>query len=220
MSLAAPAKFRFDLDLGGGPQERAVPKVEESVVAGLVADARTAGFAEGFAAGEQSVSAKAAKQLNAAANALAEQVAAMAASLDDSRRETLADAVGLASSIARKLANTLLAHQPTAEIEALIAECMASLEGVPHLVIRCHSELAEAVREIAQARMATSGFSGRLVVMGDHDMAIGDVRLEWVDGGLVRNMDAISQQIDARIASFLAARGISVDAERPEETEQ
>lgn len=218
MSLAAPAKFRFDLDLGRPQGHDAT--INESAVAGMVADARTAAYAEGFAAGEQSVSAKAAKQLSAAANSLAEHVAAMAASLDDARRQTLADAVGLASSIARKLANALLAHQPTAEIEALIAECMASLEGVPHLVIRCHPELADQVREIAQARMTTSGFNGRLVVMGDHDVALGDGRIEWVDGGLVRDMAAISKQIDARIASFLAARGISVDAARPEETEQ
>ena len=219
MSLASPAKFRFDLDLGRPKDHSAT--VNESAVATMVADARTAGYAEGFAAGEQSVSAKAAKQLSAAANNLAEHVAAMAASLDDTSRETLADAVGLASSVARKLANALLAHQPTAEIEALIAECMASLEGVPHLVIRCHPELADQVREIAQARMSTSGFNGRLMVMGDHDVALGDGRIEWVDGGLVRDMDAISKQIDARIASFLAARGIgAMDAERPEETEQ
>jgi flagellar assembly protein FliH len=214
----APARFTFDLDLGRGEtRDSAIP---ESAVATMLADARTAGFAEGFAAGEQSVSAKAAKQMSAAASSLADHVAQMAASLDDARKETLEEAVGLAASIARKLATALLSHQPTAEIEALIVDCLASLDGVPHLVIRCHTDLADEVRGIAQNRIAHSGFAGRLVVMGDPDVAPGDGRIEWVDGGVVRDMAAISDQIDSRIAAFLAARGINQGEDRPEETEQ
>jgi len=217
MSVAAPAKFTFGLDLS---RREEANSISEAAVATMLADARTAGYAEGFAAGEQSVSAKAAKQLTQAAMQLADQVAAMAANIDDARNETLADAVALSVSIARKLAGALMAAQPTAEIEALITECLSSLDGVPHLVIRCSPELADQVREIAQSRIATSGFSGRLVVMGDPDIGLGDGRIEWVDGGLVRDMASLSDQIDTRIAAFLAARGINPDAGRPEETEQ
>lgn len=217
MSVAAPAKFTFGLDLSRREESNSV---SQAAMATMMADSRTAGYAEGFAAGEQSVSAKAAKQLTQAAMQLADQVAAMAAGLDDARNETLADAVTLSVSIARKLAGALMAAQPTAEIEALITECLASLDGVPHLVIRCSPELADQVREVAQSRIATSGFSGRLVVMGDPDIGLGDGRIEWVDGGLVRDMTSLSDQIDSRIAAFLAARGINPDAVRPEETEQ
>ena len=217
MSVAAPAKFTFGLDLS---RREEANSISEAAVATMLADARTAGYAEGFAAGEQSVSAKAAKQLTQAAMQLADQVAAMAANIDDARNETLADAVALSVSIARKLAGALMAAQPTAEIEALITECISSLDGVPHLVIRCSPELADQVREIAQSRIATSGFSGRLVVMGDPDIGLGDGRIEWVDGGLVRDMASLSDQIDTRIAAFLAARGINPDTGRPEETEQ
>lgn len=217
--MAAPTRFTFDLDLGHREERNSV--VTETAMSTMLADARTAGFAEGFAAGEQSVSAKAGKQLTQAAVALADHVASMAANLDDARNETMADAVALAASIARKLAGALMASQPTAEIEALVVDCLASLDGVPHLVIRCHTELADQVREIAQSRMTTSGFTGRLVVMGDPEIAPGDARIEWADGGVVRDMASLSDEIDARIAAFLAARGIiTVGAERPEETEQ
>jgi flagellar assembly protein FliH len=209
----APAKFNFDLDLGR-PKERN-SLIAESTMATLLEDARTAGKAEGFAEGERSAMANAARQLAGAANGLADRVATLAASLEDSKRATLAEAVDLAAGIARKLARALVEREPAAEIEELITECLASLDGVPHLVIRCHPNLAEAVREIATARMATSGFSGRLVVMGDPDQALGDGRIEWVDGGIVRDMAAISAEIDNRIAAYLAARGAS----RPEEIE-
>jgi flagellar assembly protein FliH len=214
---AAPAKFTFDLDLGRREEKNRL--LSESAMSALLTDARTAGFAEGFAAGEQGVNAKAAKQLATAAAALGERVAAMAASLDDTRKSTLADAVDLAASIAKKLASSLLAVQPTAEIEALIAECLTSLEGVPHLVIRCHTDLADAVRELATERIQTSGFSGRLVVMGDPEIGLGDCRLEWVDGGLVRDAATLTAEIDRRIAAFLAARGIKNGATGAGETE-
>ena len=100
------------------------------------------------------------------------------------------------------------------EIDALLGECLASIAHMPHLVVRCHPSLADAVRGIAEARIAHSSFTGRLVVMGDPELGLTDGRLEWADGGLVRDMNAISAEIDERIATFVASyqpRGTSHD---------
>ena len=207
---AAPAKFTFDLDLGRREEKNRL--LSESAVSGMIEDARTAGYAEGFALGEDGATARAATQLAAAATALGDRVAALAAAHDDMKKTTLRDAVELSAAIARKLAAGLVAAQPLTEIEVLIAECLGSLDGVPHLVIRCHSDLADAVRQIATDRIHTSGFTGRLVVMGDPEIVLGDCRIEWVDGGLVRDQAAIASEIDGRIADFLAARGINTGA--------
>lgn len=214
---ASPQRFTFDLDLGRREEKNRV--LSESAVAALLAEARRAGHAEGVAAGEQTVNANAARQLAAAAEALGDRVAAMAAAVDDVRKTTLAEAVDLAAAVAKKLAAGLVAQQPTVEIEALIAECLTSLDGVPHLVIRCHPDLADSVREIAGGRVHASGFAGRLVVMGEPDIALGDCRLEWVDGGLVRDGAALAAEIDRRIASFFASRGINDGATGAGETE-
>lgn len=215
---ASAVKFTFDLDLGKR-EEKTAPTLSETAVAALVEDARTAAFAEGFAAGEQSVTARAASQIASAAQAIGDRVAAFAASFDDMRKETLAESVALAVAVAEKLAGTLIEQQPVAEIEALVAECMATLGSVPHLVIRCHAGLADAVREIATARAREAGFAGRLVVMGEPDVAIGDCRLEWVDGGLVRDRAALAATVDERIVSFLASRGLKNGAARAGETD-
>jgi flagellar assembly protein FliH len=203
---AAPAKFTFDLDLGRREEKNKL--LSEAAMQALVEDARTAAYAEGLAAGEEGAMARAARQLSGAATELGDRVAAMAAAMDDVRAATLAEAVTLSASIARKLATSLVAAQPAREIEALLAECLASLEGVPHLVIRCHPDLANQVRAIATERIESAGFGGRLVVLGEPDIAVGDCRLEWVDGGLVRDQAAIGAAIDRRIADFLAARGV------------
>lgn len=214
MSAAAPAKFRFDLDLGRREERNSV--LTDSALAALVSNARAEGYQDGLNEGQRAAVVKAAERMAQAAELIADHVAALNASLDDHRHQTLSDAVGVAVAVGRKLAGNLLAAYPTGEIEALVAECLASLDAVPHLVIRCAPDLADAVREIAQARIATSGFSGRLVVMGDPDQAPGDARLEWVDGGLVRDRAALEAEIDRRIQSFLAASRGPADTSRPE----
>ncbi|MBL8594170.1 MAG: hypothetical protein JNK01_15915 [Devosia sp.] len=211
---AAPAKFTFDLDLGRRQERNSL--VTETAMASLLEEARREGREAGLAEGERTAVAKAAKAEAAAAESLAVRVAAMAASMDDAKKQAIADGVELSLSIARKLAGGLIAREPTVEIEQLVAECMATLDGVPHLVIRCEPALADAVRDIATSRMTTSGFTGRLVVLGDPDIAIGDARIEWADGGVVRDIRKLSAEIDAKIASYFAARGIRLN----EETEQ
>jgi len=207
--MASPARFTFDLDLARRPAaatQAPAPGLPEDVVAQLVRQAREEGFAEGRAEGGRDAAAMAAQTIAAAAGTLATRAAEMAAALDAAMAGHRREAVELAASVGRKLALHLVARYPTAELEALIAECLASLNGVPHLVIRCHPDLADAIRDIATAQITTSGFSGRLVVMGDPDIRLGDGRLEWVDGGLVRDIAGVSAQIDRQIAAYLAAR--------------
>ncbi|MEO8683529.1 MAG: hypothetical protein ABI414_01680 [Devosia sp.] len=214
--MASPARFKFDLDLGDRPKAAPRPTVPEDLVAQLVAQAREEAFAEGVAAGERNATAHAAQTMATAATALAARTAEMAASLDDASAIHLRESVELAASIGRKLAVHLLARYPTAELDALIAECMASLQSVPHLVIRCHPDIADAVRDIATGHMSTSGFAGRLIVLGDPDQRLGDGRLEWVDGGLVRDISAVSRQIDSKISAYLAAsKGPSPEDSHP-----
>lgn len=204
---AQPVRFTFDVDMGRSSERKSA--LSDTALADLLAEARREGHAAGLAEGERTATARAEKQVAAAAEALAGKAAAMAATIDDARKQAVAEAVTLALSIARKLAGRLLAAEPTAEIEALIAECLATLDGVPHLVIRCEPMLADRVRDIATGKMSHSGFTGRLVVLGDPDIAIGDARLEWADGGVVRDIRQLSADIDARISEYFAARGIT-----------
>jgi flagellar assembly protein FliH len=202
---AAPMKFTFDLDLGHRHERSAV--VSESTMGSMLAAARDEGLRQGRQEGEQSTIAETGRRVAAAAEALAERVAATAGELDAARRENLAGAVELAAAIGRKLAAALIAREPAAEIDVLIADCLSSLDAVPHLVIRCAPELADAVRDVAAARIANSGFTGRLVVLGDPDVGLGDARIEWADGGVVRDLDLLTREIEARIDQFLTARG-------------
>ena len=203
--MSVAHKFTFDLDLAHTPPANKVLPAGEFEQ--LLAAARDEGYRQGVAAGKIAVEAKSATALSQSAEQLATLVAKTLAGIETYERRHLAQSIELSASIARKLAAHLIARQPQAEMAALIAECMASLENAPHLVIRCHPDLCDALKTIAEERMKVSGFSGRLVVLGDPDIRLGDGRLEWADGGLVRDINAISGEINTRIAAYLAARG-------------
>ena len=210
MSTAAPARFTFDLDLGGR-QLHGRP-MSDAALDAMLKDARSEGVVLGLAEAERSATGR----LSAAADSIANSAGMMATALDDAQKAALGAAVDLAAMVARKLADSLIASQPPAELETLIAECLTSIESAPHLVIRCHPDLADTVRATTESRMTTSGFTGRLIVIGDPEVALGDGKIEWADGGLVRDRAAISAAIDNRIAAYLDARGIG----RPKETPQ
>ena len=205
----APARFNFDLDLAAPARpSRMVP---EATLETAVAQARQEAFEEGFAQARNSAETKAAEALARAAEKLAAQAASAISLVAEMQKEHLDEAVSLAGTIARKLAAHLIARHPEAELAVLIEESLASLERAPHLVVRCHPDLCDAIRETTEARMKTSGFAGRLVVMGDPDIRLGDGRIEWADGGLVRDIGAISGEIDKRISAYLTARGANTN---------
>lgn len=213
--MAALARFTFDLDLADNQvmPTRQMPErppepvgIAEDMVKRLVREAREEGYAEGLVAGESNATSMAAQTIAAAAGTLAAHAAVMTSALDQASADNHRQAIDLAVSVGRKLASHLVGSEPSAELRALIADCMPSLSGVPHLVIRCHPDLADQIRDIANAQIATSGYAGRLVVMGEPDIRLGDGRLEWVDGGLFRDTGALDAEINNTIAAYLAAK--------------
>ncbi len=204
---ASPAKFSFDLDLGKARQLTRV--ITQQALDEMLKAAEKKGYDNGMQDGQKSAASRSAMEISTAASALAGKTAQIVKASDEAQKEILADATKLGVSVARKLAANLIARNPIGEIENLIEECLASLENVPHLVIRCHPDLADALREMSQNQMAASGYSGRLVVMGEPEISLGDVRIEWVDGGLVRDLSTLSGEIDQRVNAFIAANGPS-----------
>ena len=203
---SAPAKFRFDLDLSGS--ERQTQVMTEARIAELRRKAHEEGYAEGLAEGERTELARAAAGLTSAAESIARNATELLRSVAASDGQSRSEGIGLARAIGVKLAAATISRLPEAELDGLIEECLQSLERAPHLVIRCHPDLADKLKEITETHMTAAGFNGRLVVLGDPEIAPGDGRLEWADGGIVRDMNAILSEIDRSIAAYCAASGL------------
>jgi flagellar assembly protein FliH len=218
--MASPARFNFDLDFEPAPppsaQRQQKPKEPEVPTVDLIThllqlgEADAKGRAEGLAAGRASAEAQAADRLANEAARLANACQTMIRTLDADRLAVEKEAVDLALTIARKLAGRLLDREPLSEIRALLAECLGPLRKAPHLVLRINADDADAVRPHVDRLVKENGFEGRMVILGEDDMARGDCRIEWADGGIIRNSAHIVEGIEASIARYIEAREIQV----------
>jgi len=116
------------------------------------------------------------------------------------------EAVEVAVAVAAKLAPELIAREPFAEISALATECFQHLVSAPHVVVRIGAEIYETAKDKLEEIAGARGFEGRLVVLSDPDMAPGDCRIEWADGGINRDQAATLSAIDDVVARYVAAR--------------
>ena len=202
-ALAAPAKFNFDLDLGR--VGRLARILDDAGVAAMVAEARQEGREEGRAEEKRAAETRAAEAAEMAARKLSLETEAFSRALDEARAAARREASELGVAVARKLASHLIDSRPEAEILALLDDCLASLDKVPHLVIRCAPALAQRIAPDAEKLAQAQGFAGRLVVMGEPDFAGADCRIEWADGGIARDRASIEAEIETRLAHYITS---------------
>jgi flagellar assembly protein FliH len=172
----------------------------------MVAEAETRGYRNGFAAGQQEAAGESARRLAIAMESIAHSLSILTRGLSGVELRVEAEAVEVAVATGRKLAEALIAREPFAEVEALAKGCFRELVNTPHVVVRVN----DALYTDAQTRLADiareTGFDGRLLVLAEPDIAIGDCRIEWADGGMTRDRAAIDAMIGETVQRFLEGR--------------
>lgn len=109
--------------------------------------------------------------------------------------------------VARKLCSELISHrEPLGGITALVADCFSHLVSTPHLVVRINEfPLRGAPGEKIERLAAQSDFEGRLVITTEPDIATGDCRIEWADGGVVLEQATVEAKINELVGRYAGA---------------
>jgi flagellar assembly protein FliH len=202
--MAAPAKFMFDMDFGtpDKARERAATAAE---IAEKVAAAEARAYRAGYEAAQHEAKAESDRRSALALEEIGIAIKGIATRFSgiEARMET--EAVDVAVAVARKLCNELVSREPLGEVTALVSDCFSHLVATPHLVVRINDQLYEAAREKIERQAAQSGFEGRLVILAEPDVATGDCRIEWADGGVVLERAAIEAKIDELVGRYIAS---------------
>jgi flagellar assembly protein FliH len=201
--MNAPAKYLFDIDFAPATKAATMAISEHKA---LIAEAETRGYRNGFQAAEAEMKAETARRLAIALEQIAEMLNIMAQGLKGIEARLEAEAVDVAHAVAVKLAPALIAREPLAEIEALATGCFRQLLASPHVVVRVSDKLYDAARAKLEELSQLTGFEGRLVMLAEPDIAEGDCRIEWADGGVTRDRAAVESLIAETIHRFVAAR--------------
>jgi flagellar assembly protein FliH len=203
--MGAPAKFLFDLDFSvpDKARERAASTAE---IAEQIAAAEARGHRTGFDAGQREAKADSDRRSALALEAIGTAIRTIATGFSGIEGRMESEAVNVAVSVARKLCSELVAREPLAEVAALVSDCFRHLVSTPHLVVRINDQLYDAARERIEAIAKQSGFQGRLVILAEPDIAGGDCRIEWADGGVVLERAAIETKINELVGRYIASR--------------
>jgi flagellar assembly protein FliH len=201
---AAPAKFLFDDDFTPGRNSKLTVALAEHTQ--RLKDADVAGYGRGFAEAKAAAKAEAEQRAAVALERIAASLKTLEASLAavEARLET--EAVEVAVAVARKLAPTLVAREPLTEIAALASECFRHLVASPHVVVRVNDALHPSAREGLEEIIRHQALASRLVVLAEPDIAPGDCRIEWADGGIVRDSAAVAAAIEQAVSRYISAR--------------
>ena len=202
--MKATAKYLFDVDFAAG-EKPTITMVEHER---RRADAESQAYRQGFNAGEQQAHQEATKRMADALSVIADGLGRLDSALTaiETRLET--EAVEVAVAVAAKLAPALIAREPFAEIAALATECFHHLVSTPLVTVRIAADIHETAKGQIEEIARSNGFDGRLTVISDESLAPGDCRIEWADGGIIRESTATASAIDETVARYITARNM------------
>src|SRR5437588_543284 len=90
-------------------------------------------------------------------------------------------------------------------VNAKPAKPMVSLAAHQSALARAE-EVYESTHQRLEEIARMHGFDGRLVVLAEPGMALGDCRIEWADGGLSRDRASTEAAIGEAVTRYVAVR--------------
>ncbi len=181
---------------------------------------RKAAFEEGFAAGCAQATADAVEAAETRRANAGERIAAGAAALLAAGETAEAAALGAAALAASRAVQTafpaLAVTYGGSEILATVKEALERAADEPRLVVRLADADFETIEPELAGLAARSGYAGRIVTLEDATVADGDVRVEWADGGLARDLNRLTDAVARALAGLAAnAAQSTIAAETP-----
>ncbi len=213
--MGATTKFLFDVDFAPSAERKQTIALAEHAL--KIAEAEKAAHDRGYAAAEKDAKVESDRRIAAALERIAAGIAAGNSALKAIETRLECEAVEVAVAVGRKLAPALMAREPFAEIAALAADCFRQLVATPHIAVRVNDTLYSTTQEKLDEIVRARGFEGRLVVLAESDIAPGDCRIEWADGGVNRDSAAADAEISKAVTSYLSARRSFAETKNGEE---
>ncbi|MGB7034929.1 MAG: FliH/SctL family protein [Xanthobacteraceae bacterium] len=199
---ATKRKFLFDTDFAGGGDGKSVLADQ----AQKLAAAEAAGREKGYAQAQSDAAVESSRRLTDALDRIAAAIGVANKALAAIETRLECEAVEVAVAVARKLAPALIAREPFAEISALAGDCFRQLVAAPHIAVRVNDALYAVAKEKLDDIARAKSFEGRLVVLAEPDIALGDCRIEWADGGVNRDNTAANAAIGTAVDGYVSAR--------------
>ncbi len=105
-------------------------------------------------------------------------------------------AVEFAFAVCKKILPALNKRDGLNEIRALLEQNFRFLKEEPKISIRLNPALADPIKQHIAQIVIKESYPGKIAVIRDENIALGDCRIEWKNGGLERNTQDILNQTE------------------------
>ena len=219
--MAETLKFTFNTAFGTRSENEEL-NVELPIITQEDVDAaRTQGFIQGREDGLAEATGQFNADFKTSFETISEKLDVLLTSQAASAQMAMEQAQNYALLIAQKISKAALTQHPTEQIIALIDDCLSHVSLMPHLVVRVHQSLSQQTQTELQPIIEQKGFEGKLIILGEEDIPLGDCMIEWADGGVAHNTQQIVQIISNRLADYFGFDAEAVQAEtQPELTDE
>lgn len=186
---------------GGHDAPRRVP-VQPAEHDRLVEAARAAGFEAGVAEGRRQQADHEAIRLASCLEALTGRLEIAMIEMRRLEDQARGEALIFARLFANKLSGALIAAAPITFIEETASAIFSDLRGSPHVAVRVEPSLVDGCKAELARKLKENGMETKLFVFPDPDIAVGDCRIEWADGGIVRDRKTLEAALDQAVATL------------------
>ena len=205
--MVEATKYQFDVEFGDAGQVVSAPVARKKFTFDEVEQIK----AETYAAGEASTTARASESAAEALTHLANQAQMIVQRLDHEAHTVKEFASQLALLTAQTLSQKALEQYSTSEIEAIVEECLQTMPHLPQIIITVAEGYYDVLEPQIQDLVAQHHFTGRVKIATDNNIAVGDCRIEWPNGGLVRDINDMTTQIQEVVTRHLQAEAADLE---------
>ena len=102
----------------------------------------------------------------------------------------------IAYGIAKKIAGEALQTNSYAIVEAICMRCLQAVAHEPKLTITIHESLKQTLEKKINSSLNNLKEGGEIIVCGDGNISLANCRIEWKNGTILRDTEALIQRIE------------------------
>ncbi len=117
--------------------------------------------------------------------------------------------VTLSKALSRRILPALSEKNALEEIEHLLEKSFQFLKEEPKISLRINPFLADKIKPLVANIVKKEAYIGKVAVLRDDTIALGDCRVEWKNGGAERNIEEVLTQAEALMTAYLQTNSSS-----------
>ena len=195
-------KFMFDQSFDGSSnthrskeRPRGPVTLKPEQLDALKKEVFDAGFAAGLKAGNDDSS----KKTQGTLFEIEQKIVELISNIEVIEKSCDAQMRASIMAIAKKLLPDMTARHGLQEIEALLTSVVSEMAHEPRLVVRINEAEFDVINTKIHEITTQKAFAGKVVVLADAEISVGDCRVEWADGGIERSVKNTWQKIEETV---------------------